>query len=114
MKILQEILERLNMEVDIEYFDLSITERERVVNVLWDEVYGPSYERSLEDTRMDNPLFQQIQILHFLFDILKEFEHEEQFEICDVVSRLINITESKIQQIDRYYAHTNEKTNRNT
>ena len=101
MKILREILGE-----DVEYFSLSLERRERVVNELWDEVYGSSYKKSLERPQMDSPLYQQIQILNFLFHSLKEFEENEQFEICDVVYRLIEITEEKIKEIDQHYADT--------
>ena len=106
MNILREILLGVGLDGEVEYFSLSLEDRERVVNKLWDEVYGPSYKRSLERPEMDSSLYQQIQILNFLFNSLKEFEEIEQFEVCDVVYRLIEITEDKINEIDKHYADT--------
>lgn len=107
MRILEKIIKRLEgYDPDREYFEFKEKERDNIVSLLWDEVYGNYYLQSLKGKTSETPLRVQINILTYLMTILNEYEQNEQFEICDVVLKLIQITENKITQLDRYYATT--------
>lgn len=111
MKILEDIINRLDCyDPQKDYFHYTTDEREHIVSVLWDEVYGEDYRRSLRGKSITNPLQVQLDILLYLMSILSKFEREDEFELCDVVQRLINITEHKIDKIEEDYANSKKKT----
>lgn len=113
MRILKEVIRKLEgMDPNNEYFTFNKEERNKICSVLWDEVYGEIYLKSLQGKTIEKPLTIQYNILTFLMELLEEFKEKESYELCEVVDNLINITEDKIQQIDRYYAATQEKTRR--
>ena len=113
MRILKEIIEQLDgYDPEQEYFEFDIGQRNRIVSVLWDNVYGDYYKKSLRGKTQETPLKVQLDILMYLLQILQEHEEKEQFELCDVVQRLIEITEHKISELDEHYANSIKKTNR--
>ena len=110
MRILQDIINRLDgFDPNAEYFDFTEQERDTLVGVLWDEVYGRPYFNSKRPNTPSQPLEDHYNILIYLMEILTGFEDDDEYEICDVVNRLIHITENKINTIDLYYANTNKK-----
>ena len=113
MKILEDIINRLDgYDPNKDYFHFNTEEREHIVNVLWEEVYGDYYLMSLMGETEDNPLKIQFDILMYLFGLISQFEKEENYELCDVVNRLIIITENKIQKIEEDYANSKQKSRR--
>ena len=107
MRILENIIKRLEgFDPDCEYFDYTSDQREFLAGVLWDEVYGDYYVDSLKGLTMENPLTAQLNILDYLMTTLNEYETDGEYELCDIVLKLIQITEHKIQEIDRYYANS--------
>lgn len=107
MRILENIIKRLEgLDPDKDYFDYTNKERHLIVSTLWDEVYGEYYIKSLMGLTQDNPLKIQFDILTYLIDILNDYERDQEFELCDIVLRLIQITEIKIQNIDDNYANS--------
>jgi hypothetical protein len=111
MRILKEVIRKLEgMNPNDEYFTFSKEERKKICSVLWDEVYGDIYLKSLQGKTIEKPLTIQYNILSYLMELLENFKEHESYELCEVVNTLINITENKIQQIERYYATTEKKT----
>ena len=107
MRILENIIRNLEgLDVDKDYFDYTNKERHLIVSTLWDKVYGEYYIKSLMGLTDDNPLKIQLDILTYLMSILSEYENHQEFELCDIVLRLIQITEIKIQEIDDNYANS--------
>ena len=105
MRILKEVIRKLEgMDPNNEYFTFNKEERNKICSVLWDEVYGDIYLKSLQGKTIEKPLTIQYNILTFLIELLEQFKEDENYELCEVVETLIDITEDKIQQIDRYYA----------
>lgn len=117
MRLIQEILQRIvdldGFDENKEYFDYSDEDRNKLTSILWDEIYRDVYLNSLIGRTIGGPLETQYDILSDLYYLQKHFEMDEQYELCDIVRNLINITEKKVQQIDRYYAHTKKKTDGN-
>lgn len=111
MRILKEVIRKLEgMDPNNEYFTFNKEERNKICSVLWDEVYGDIYLKSLQGKTIEKPLTIQYNILTFLIELLEQFKEDENYELCEVANTLIDITEDKIQQIDRYYAVTQEKS----
>ena len=111
MKVLKEIISKLNgYDPNTEYFDFNLKQRNHIVSVLWDEVYGNHYISSLKGLTGENPLKVQYETLHYLNHILKEYEEIESYELCDIAKRLIDMTENKIQKIDIKYANSINKS----
>ena len=111
MRILQDIINKLDgYNPDQNYFEFTEQERDRLVGVLWDEVYGIPYFNTLHYPTKSKPLEAHYDILVYLIEVLHQFEDEDEYEICDVVNRLITITEDKIRAINKHYADTNKKS----
>jgi hypothetical protein len=108
MKILKEIIEKLGLEnvEELEYFDLSEDKRKELVSMIWDEVYGEEYIKSYLPMTPQNPLEVQFDIISYLMDILHENEQKGEYEVCDIVLQLIQISEHKMEIIDKIYANT--------
>jgi len=111
MRILKDIIDKLEgLDPDLDYFQHSVKDRDRLASVLWDEVYGKPYLNDMKTSRRTKPLEAHYDILVYLIGILYDFEGDDEYELCDVVHRLINITEDKIKTLNRYYADTDKKT----
>jgi len=98
MRILQQLFERLEgYEPDKDYFEYPKRKRQKVISHLWDTLYGDLYRMSIDN---GDALDTHYHILTYLQQTLKDFEGSDEYEACDVILELINITEDKIQQID--------------
>ena len=113
MRILYEIIKDLGFEdVNKDYFDYTQTEREHIVSVLWDAVYGDFYQNSLKGLTQETPLEIHYNILDYLNQLKEEKEYENEFEVCDVIVGLINATETKTRKLDKDYANSNKEDRR--
>jgi len=102
MRILKDIIEKLDgYDTNKDYFEFTEQERDTLACVLWEEVYGGKLFIS---NRLIT-LSEHYDLLVYLVDVIQEFEKEDEYEICDVMHRLINITDNKIQQIDKEIAN---------
>lgn len=111
MKVVKEIVERLGVEnpEGMEYFDLNEKLRDKMVSIIWDDVYAEEYIRSYLPNASMTPLQLQFEIISYLMDILHTNEERGDYEVCDITIRLIKISENKIQEIDKHYADTNKE-----
>lgn len=110
MNILKDVIGKMD-EYDHKksYWDYTPNQREKIVEKLWDEVYGGYYKNSLMGRTISNPLSVQHDILEYLFFLLEEHKLNEDYEVCDVIEQLITITEIKTQELD---AITRKETSR--
>ena len=103
MRILKDIIEKLEgYDTNKEYFEFTEKERDKLVSILWEEIYGNT-------EHFPNRLItlsEHFDLIVYLMDVIKDFEIDEQYESCDVIHRLIDITDNKIQEINKDFANT--------
>ena len=107
----KNILEEVGVDHNIEYFETPKDKRMEILSHLWDLLYKDLYVDSLNDDSLE-AVETEYEILTNLYLVLQTYEREEDYELCDVVTNLIKLTEDKIRQIDLDYATNNTKTKR--
>ena len=107
----RNILQEVGADENTEYWETTEEKRKEIISRLWDIIYGDIYKDAVVK-HTEESIETQYEILVSLHSTLHSFEKEEEYELCDVVQSLINITEDKIQEIDFKYAINNTKTKR--
>ncbi len=101
MRILEKVIGRLEgYDSQTEYFDFTEQQRSEIISILWDEVYGEFYKLCLKGDTDESPLEAHMNIISYLYFLRDEKIEEEEYEVCEVIEGLINITESKVRKYD--------------
>ena len=110
-KLLNRIIRELSLNpATTDYFDLDEPTRQVVYDTLWDEVYSEMYRDSYET--LYGPIGIELDIHTSLDNLLLRHEELENYEVCDLLKGLLQVTPHKIHQIDLEYATNNTKSRR--
>lgn len=101
MRILEKVIGKLEgYDSQTDYFDFTEKQRREIISILWDEVYGDFYKQCLKGETDESPLEAHMNIISYLYYLKDEKLIQEEYEVCEVIDGLINITESKVRQHD--------------
>ena len=110
MSKLEKIISEIGLDKDESYFKLNEEHKKQFISLLWDEMYGNQYYKTLVKPQFITPIDMEWDIINNLNYLKELFLKEEKYEETQLVQDLFDITQNKLNQI-RNYANTT-KTNR--